>query len=213
MYRARRRSNNEPLQKLPCFWSHPPPALENQPEQEPRQQPRPFIPRTIEGLSTQSTDRSTTQKYRSNYFKDLGEVPESGGVYMIREIDTKRTITLRQGQVTMTRGTSPQGGWQWICEERQNGYIGFRDIVSGKYLGRGSGGEFHAEAKEMGDKESFVLRPRNAGGHNLMVKRWRGLKAVAMGDCENAEPKLVEASSRTSPARLEFIRVGRDTVL
>ncbi|KAI0799010.1 hypothetical protein GGR55DRAFT_671424 [Xylaria sp. FL0064] len=134
------------------------------------------------------------------------EVPEHGCIYMIRDIDSEKAITLVEGRLTLAVATGTRGGWQWICEELEGGWIGFREVVSGRLLGRDNKGGFYAQATNLKAWESFVLRPREAGGYNLRVKHWDTLKSMAIVD-DGKTPKLVEAPTAKEAARWEFVRV------
>ncbi|KAI1367865.1 hypothetical protein F5Y08DRAFT_348240 [Xylaria arbuscula] len=141
------------------------------------------------------------------------ETPEAGGVYLIRQMGTKRTLTLTTGKVTVHYGTLPQGGWQWICEDLKNGHMAFREAVSGRYLGRCIGHtlrpRFHVEEKKAGNSESWALRPRKQGGYNLMVKRRRGLQTLTIVEKDDAsELKLRMVKNHSEAVRWEFIKVA-----
>ncbi|KAI0966591.1 hypothetical protein F4678DRAFT_449109 [Xylaria arbuscula] len=134
-------------------------------------------------------------------------VPEPGGIYIIRHTDSDRAMTLVEGRVTLVEGTRTGGGWQWICEELPEGYLGFRDVVQGKYLGRDNKGGFYAQVGRQGSWESFVLRPREAGGYNLCVRHWFSLKALSVADAEEPSPRLIEVPITKEAARWEFVKV------
>ncbi|KAF2964421.1 hypothetical protein GQX73_g9142 [Xylaria multiplex] len=146
----------------------------------------------------------------------VGSVPEAEGIYMIRDLDSGRAITLDDGRLTLKSELGTRGGWQWRCKERPDGWIGFRDVIHGKYLGRDNKGGFYVRADKMDSWEWFVLRPREAGGYNLLVKNWSRLVAMAIADDEISPnivkgetlPTLVEAGTAEEAARWEFIKVG-----
>ncbi|KAI0533611.1 hypothetical protein GGR58DRAFT_100853 [Xylaria digitata] len=137
----------------------------------------------------------------------MGSVPEAGGIYLIRDLDPGRAITLDDGRLTLKLDVGTRGGWQWRCEERADGWIGFRDVIHGKYLGRDNKGGFYVRADKMDSWEWFVLRPREAGGYNLLVKNWSRLVAMAIVE-GGTLPKLVEAGTTQKAARWEFVKVG-----
>ncbi|KAJ3567465.1 hypothetical protein NPX13_g6759 [Xylaria arbuscula] len=141
------------------------------------------------------------------------ETPEAGGVYLIRQMGTNRTLTLTTGRVTVHYGTLPQGGWQWLCEDLKNGHMAFREAVSGRYLGRCIGHtlrpRFHVEEKKAGNSESWALRPRKQGGYNLMVKRRRGLQTLTIVEKDDtSELKLRMVKNHSEAVRWEFIKVA-----
>ncbi|TGJ84181.1 hypothetical protein E0Z10_g4567 [Xylaria hypoxylon] len=96
----------------------------------------------------------------------ISSAPEADGMYMIRDLDSRNSITMVNGSLTPLLDAGTRGGWQWICEEARGGWIGFRNVVSGKYLGRGNRGGIYAQASRMKSWELFVLCQREAGGYN-----------------------------------------------
>ena len=138
------------------------------------------------------------------------EIPEDGGIYLIREIHTKRMLTLARGKLTIEYGTLSQGGRQWACEDLSSGHMAFREIVSGRYLGRRhQRRRFRVEEKKPGRSEAFVLRPRKQGGFNLMVKQRGSLKALTIvDDDDEGGLKLRKATDYNDAARWEFIKVS-----
>ncbi|KAI1426494.1 hypothetical protein F5Y12DRAFT_742403 [Xylaria sp. FL1777] len=137
----------------------------------------------------------------------ISEVPEPGGLYMIRDLDSGKAITLVEGHVTLVLDAGTRGGWQWKCEELREGWIGFRNVVSGKYLGRDNKGRFVALFDKFHGWESFVLRPREAGGYNLLGKDGYVLRAMAIIDAESTSPTLAETRAAKNGARWEFVKV------
>ncbi|KAI1276039.1 hypothetical protein F5Y07DRAFT_367927 [Xylaria sp. FL0933] len=151
-------------------------------------------------------ERAVSSSSMSFTLNGMCEVPEHGCIYMIRDIDSEKAITLVEGCLTLAVATGTRGGWQWICEELDNGWIGFREVVSGRLLGRDNRGGFYAQATKLKAWESFVLRPREAGGYNLRVKNWETLRSMVIVD-DGKTPKLVEAPTTKEAARWEFVRV------
>ncbi|KAI0104257.1 hypothetical protein GGR51DRAFT_522151 [Nemania sp. FL0031] len=132
-------------------------------------------------------------------------VPEDGHTYMIREVGSDRVLTLVDGKLTLQTNDGTRGGWHWVCAENAEGWIGFRDAVSGSYIGHDNKGGFICQAKKMDAWEYFVLRPREAGGYNLCVKHWGKLKPV--GVARTPPMRLIDAPSPRSAARWEFVKV------
>ncbi|KAI1826359.1 hypothetical protein F4861DRAFT_546287 [Xylaria intraflava] len=155
-------------------------------------------------------DEGTAEKMSTSPIPDTGggvpSIPEPGGTYMIRHMDSGKALRLINGSLTLSLIKDTGGGWHWHCEELPNGWIGFREAVSGKYLGHDNNGGYRATAGKMGRWESFVLRPRDRGGINLWVSHWYGLKAVAIAEPEKSG-RLVDAAGSAEAARWVFIRV------
>ncbi|KAI1308090.1 hypothetical protein F5Y03DRAFT_351162 [Xylaria venustula] len=139
----------------------------------------------------------------------INDVPEPNGVYMIRDLISQKAITLVDGHVTLLRDAGTQGGWHWKFEERSDLYVGFRNTVSGKYLGRDNKGGFCALYGKLDGWESFQLRHRQSGGYNLLGKDRSVMRAMAIIDDESIPtPKLVECMDMEKAARWEFVKVG-----
>jgi hypothetical protein len=126
---------------------------------------------------------------------------------MIREVESGKAITLVNGRLTLVRDAGTRGGWQWHCEEQDDGWLGFRDAVSGKYLGHDNRDGFRVQASKHLSWESFILRPREAGGYNLLVKDGNRLRAMAVTDADKMSPRLLLASNAKEGARWEFVEV------
>ncbi|KAJ8124170.1 hypothetical protein ONZ43_g47 [Nemania bipapillata] len=122
----------------------------------------------------------------------VASVPENGQTYMIRELGSDRVLTLVDGELTLQLNDGTRGGWHWHCEENPDGWIGFRDAVSGSYLGHNNKGGYIARAKRMDSWECFVLRPRSQGGYNLYVKHWHKLKPMGVTDGDGSTPSFRE---------------------
>ncbi|KAI0547796.1 hypothetical protein F4679DRAFT_597457 [Xylaria curta] len=137
----------------------------------------------------------------------VNSVPEPGNTYKIVEVGSERAIALVRGCLTLVWDAGTRGGWQWDCEENPDGWIGFRDAVSGGYLGHDNKGGYIARAGKLDSWESFVLRPRAAGGYNLCVKFGNKLKPMGVSESDGPTPKLVDAKSPEEAARWEFYKV------
>ncbi|KAI2634463.1 hypothetical protein GGS21DRAFT_103813 [Xylaria nigripes] len=142
-------------------------------------------------------------------FNGISSVPEPGRTYMICDMASGRVLTLAKGRLTLPLGTDAKGGWHWECEEIDGGWLGFREVVSGKCLGHDNRGGYMASVDKMDSWESFVLRPRDGGGINLWVKnRFQLMPMGITGLGKNEEePRLVNAKSSAEATRWEFIRI------
>ncbi|KAI0521314.1 hypothetical protein F5B22DRAFT_662446 [Xylaria bambusicola] len=135
-----------------------------------------------------------------------GEVPEDGIVYAIRDIVSGGFITLLDGHVVVIKGKIGVGGCYWICDDPGDGWIAFRNLVSGKHLDYSNKGRFYAPEKVLNSRQ-FVPRPAALGGYNLCVNYRNSLKAAAAEDPEALTTGLVEAATIKDATRWEFIRV------
>lgn len=137
----------------------------------------------------------------------MASIPEPGHVYMIREANLDKALTVLNGELTLMSHTDTRGGWQWHCEQNANGWMGFRDAVSGRYLGHDNRGGYVVQAKRLSDWESFVIRHRKGGGYNLCVKYGHKLKPMGTAVGDGTGMKLVDAPSPAEAAVWAFIEV------
>ncbi|KAI1117739.1 hypothetical protein F5Y14DRAFT_447685 [Nemania sp. NC0429] len=138
----------------------------------------------------------------------MASVPEPNHTYMIREVNLDMALTVKNGALTLQSHTDGIGGWQWHCEQRDSGWMGFRDTVSGRYLGRDNRGGFIVQAQRLDDWESFVIRHRKTGGYNLCVKYGHTLKPMGVTGGKSAVgPKLADAPGPEKAALWVFIEI------
>ncbi|KAI1117977.1 hypothetical protein F5Y14DRAFT_464007 [Nemania sp. NC0429] len=133
-------------------------------------------------------------------------VPVPHETYMIRNADTGGAITMEDGLLTLKMPVGTRGGWHWHCVERAGGWLGFREAVSGKHLGRDGKGGFQAQFNHFDDWESFCLRPLGEGRYHLLVLRKEKtcyLRRIGVADAS----KLVEVEAAAKATRWEFVKV------
>ncbi|KAI0534899.1 hypothetical protein GGR58DRAFT_504857 [Xylaria digitata] len=132
-------------------------------------------------------------------------IPVPGRTYMIRDLDSGRVITLEGGLLTLKLVGGTSGGWHWHCVERDGGWLGFQEAVSGNYLGRNGKGGFHAKFQHFLSWESFCLRPLEEGGYHLLTainqSTFRRMGTVGDGG------KLIEVTTAVEGTRWEFVKV------
>ncbi|KAI3339313.1 hypothetical protein F4824DRAFT_498580 [Ustulina deusta] len=97
-------------------------------------------------------------------------VPEPNRMYMIRDMNLGLAIRLVDGRITLVLGAGTRGGWHWHCEEHVDGWIGFRNAVSAKYLGWDKSGGFVARAGELSYWKRLVLWLRKPSGYKFFVE-------------------------------------------
>ncbi|KAI1183067.1 hypothetical protein F5B17DRAFT_417607 [Nemania serpens] len=138
---------------------------------------------------------------------NIESVPAPHKAYMIRNRDTGGAITMEEGLLTLKPPAGTRGGWHWHCVERAGGWLGFREAVLGKYLGRDDKGGFQAKFKHFIEWESFCLRPLEEGGYHMLVLRVVDnspcLRRVGVSD----GGKLVEVKDAAEAARWDFVQV------
>lgn len=98
-------------------------------------------------------------------------MPWSGKIYKIHLRNTDKLITLTEGEVMLQSPAEaqPGGGWFWVCEEKGN-YLGFRNHVSGNFLGHNGKSGLHARVTHHKAHEFFSVKHHPDGGLLLLVK-------------------------------------------
>ncbi|CAJ2503820.1 Uu.00g112140.m01.CDS01 [Anthostomella pinea] len=138
-------------------------------------------------------------------FPPVITVPCAGWTFLIRHQVSGLVITLREGILTLEHETRSKGwgGCHWACVEN-DGWFGFRNIVSGTYIGHNGKGEFIADAKHHGGHEFFVTKPHPEGGYWLLtLHNWKCMNMAIMA--EQTPSKLVVSADRG--AAWEFLSV------
>ncbi|KAE9970336.1 hypothetical protein BLS_004971 [Venturia inaequalis] len=97
--------------------------------------------------------------------------PWPGSTYMIRSTSpgtAGQVITLLEGQVVLAKPGS-RGSTQWDCIEK-DGWLGFRNPVSGKLLGHDEPGRLRCVVDQHRDWEYFCVRMKPEGGFVLLLR-------------------------------------------
>ncbi|KAJ4263122.1 hypothetical protein NW762_006743 [Fusarium torreyae] len=130
---------------------------------------------TIEGPSTPT--HTTITEAPTDYPES---VPYPGAVFIIRHHDTGKVITLVNGELRLSEGLSPTGGYHWQCIEKDR-WLGFRNCVSGTIIGHNDKKKFIAKAEKHLSFEFFTLRPHPQGGYELLVRHGYELWSMTVG--------------------------------
>ena len=105
-------------------------------------------------------------------------VPWPGSTFIIRSTTSGHVITVLDGKVTL----APPGGRgsiHWVCVETK-GWIGFKNLVSGRYLGHNVEGKLCCSAAKQLGWENFCIRPRPDGGYLLQLTHFERLWTVGV---------------------------------
>ncbi|TID25647.1 hypothetical protein E2P81_ATG03437 [Venturia nashicola] len=105
--------------------------------------------------------------------------PWPGSTYMIRSTSpgtAGQVITLLEGRIVLAKPGS-RGSSQWDCIEK-NGWLGFRNPVSGKLLGHDEPGWLRCVVDQHRDWEYFCVRMKPDGGFVLLLRN--GEKAESL---------------------------------
>lgn len=108
-------------------------------------------------------------------------VPWAGETYMIRDRLHGRIITLEESNLRLETHISRTGGWHWVCVEK-DGWLGFRNRVSGTYIGHNGKGKFYAKVTHHKDHEYFCARRHLDGGYLLLMRHGSKLWKMDIGE-------------------------------
>ncbi|KAI1371185.1 hypothetical protein F4677DRAFT_316860 [Hypoxylon crocopeplum] len=133
---------------------------------------------------------------------DKETVPWPGRTFIIKDPISGRQITLVRGELRLEYHTGDQGGYHWICVEK-NGWLGFCDPVHNTYMGHDNRCGFIAQFKHHKDHESFCARKHPDGGYLLLTQHRDGLRRMDIGEDGH---KLVE--TKDEGTAWEFVRVS-----
>lgn len=130
-------------------------------------------------------------------------VPWPGSTYIIRSVASGHVVTLLDGRILLTQ-PGGRGSIHWVCEETK-GWLGFRNTVSGKFLGHDKWGKLSCFADRHRGWEHFCNRPRPEGGCVLLMKHWDSLWQIGIKE-EQGEEELAKIENGDGVG-LEFCKV------
>lgn len=135
--------------------------------------------------------------------------PYEGGTFIIRDIQTKLVITLREGNLSLVpRDTENNHAGHWRCEAGTLNWLGFRNVASGTYIGYNIHGNIIAEARNHAWWECFSVRPHPDGGYRLLVLYWFENRPIQIGGDEGT--RLLLGTKEEGGTSWEFVRVESD---
>ena len=130
-------------------------------------------------------------------------VPWPGSTYIIRSVSSGHVMTLLDGRILLTQ-PGGRGSIHWVCVET-NGWLGFRNTVSGKFLGHDNYGNLSCFAQRHQGWEHFCSRSRPEGGCVLLMKHWwQSLLQIGIKE-EQGEERLAKIENGDGIA-LEFCK-------
>lgn len=132
-------------------------------------------------------------------------VPWPGLTLIIRSVSSKHVITLLDGQIALTPPDG-RGSIYWECVETK-GWLGFRNTVSGRFLGHDRQGRLCCHADRHQGWEYFCVRMRPEGGYVLLLQHWERLWHVGI-KAEQGVEKLAKIGDGASGGIVwEFAKV------
>ena len=156
-----------------------------------RQDPQPKL-----GSESSNVSAATaTENCADNLLKDhtpvsddnliFASVPCPSSTFMIRSIPSENVITLQGGQILLAKPGSV-GNSYWECVE-SDGWLGFRDPGSGRFLGHDRSGKLCCVAPQHHGWEHFCVRHKPEGGYSLLMRHWDKLWQVGIAEEEGVE--------------------------
>jgi len=132
-------------------------------------------------------------------------VPWPGSTFIIRAASSGHVITLVDGQIKL----APPGGRgsiHWACVETK-GWLGFRNLVSGRYLGHDDKGKLRCSVNRHQGWENFCARLRPEGGYILLMTHFERMWHVGI-KVEHGVEKLAKIGDGGSDGIVwEFVKV------
>ncbi|KAI1469092.1 uncharacterized protein F4812DRAFT_319177 [Daldinia caldariorum] len=131
--------------------------------------------------------------------------PWPGHTYKIRDPETKRQITLVNGELRVEKDLGDQGGYHWVCIER-DGYLGFLSPTTHVYMGHNNWGQFVAREYHHWAWEFFNTRAHPDGGQVLLTVHGNKMRKMAI---QKGTWKLVETEGEGTA--WEFVEVRTES--
>ncbi|TVY50425.1 hypothetical protein LCER1_G009446 [Lachnellula cervina] len=132
-------------------------------------------------------------------------VPWPNSTFIIRCLSSGHVLTLLNGKVQLASPGS-QASIHWRCVETK-GWLGFRNVTSGKFLGYGEHGNLRCVADKQQDWENFCVRLRPDGGYILLVTEWERLWHVGIKVVRGIEKLAKVGEGGSDGVVWEFVKV------
>jgi len=134
-------------------------------------------------------------------------VPWPGSTFIIRSVLTGRVLTFLDGKIVL----APPGGrgsFRWKCVELK-GWLGFRDTISGRFLGHNKVGRLCCSADRQQGWENFCVRMTPDENYLLLMTHFERLWKIGLrveGDVEKLV-KMNTADAEEAKIEWDFIKV------
>jgi hypothetical protein len=132
-------------------------------------------------------------------------VPWPGSTFIIRSAKSGHVITLLDGQIVL----APPGGRgsiHWECVETK-GWLGFRNNVSGRFLGHDASGKLYCSADRHQGWENFCARMRPDGGYVLLMTHYERLWQVGIKMVHGVEALAKVDQTDSDGLVWEFVKI------
>jgi hypothetical protein len=132
-------------------------------------------------------------------------VPWPGSTFIIRSVSSGHVITLLDGEIVLAP-LGGRGSFHWACVETK-GWLGFRNVVSGRFLGHADNGKLRCSAGRHQSWENFCVRMRPEGGYVLLMTHFERLWHVGIKNEKGVERLAKIGDGANDGLVWEFIKV------
>ncbi|PKS05116.1 hypothetical protein jhhlp_008483 [Lomentospora prolificans] len=108
-------------------------------------------------------------------------IPAPDATFIIRQHETGKVIALEDGELRLADPNNLRGGYHWRCV-RTSGWFGFRNCVSGTYIGHNERRKFIASARHHKPHEYFTPVHHRCGGYELLIRHGNDMRSMAVAD-------------------------------
>ena len=137
--------------------------------------------------------------------KITSSVPWPSQTFLLRSPSTGHLLTLRDGQIILA-SPGGRGSIHWACVENK-GWLGFRNTVSGRYLGHDKHGKLHCAAERQQGWENFCARITPEGGYILLMTHFERLWHVGIKSERGVERLAKLGDGVVNGMVWEFVKV------
>ena len=159
--------------------------------------------------STAYTATTPPETIADNLDRDVdsstSSVPGPGFTFIIRSVSCGRVITLLNGQTVLTQ-PGGCGSIHWACVETK-GWLGFRNVVSGRFLGHSARGILRCSAERHLPWERFDVRQSRKGDYVLLMTNYEDLWPVGIKVEQGVESLAKINKGGSDGITWEFIEV------
>lgn len=152
-----------------------------------------------ETIFTEITTTAPTGFWGQTAVRDA--IPWASQTFILVDTASGRVLSHTNGQLQLEDNTDRRGCWHWSCVEK-DGWFGFCNTASGRYLGINFWGTLQAEVTHHLGWECFATKRHPSGGYQLLVSVHGKLLTVGL----NRDGSLV-ANADIKGIVWEFVKV------
>lgn len=132
-------------------------------------------------------------------------IPWPGSTFIISCLSSEHVITFLGGRIILAPPGS-HGSFRWQCVEVK-GWLGFRDPVSGKFLGYDKYRKLVCMVEKHDEWERFCVRLRPDGGYVLLMTDWEKLAPIVCQTGREDGPLEKKVAAVSDGMAWKFIKV------